>query len=551
MLVRIMNFCLVAVCILGVGSGCRKSPTTQSAEAPSAQPPQPTPQLESVARIHWLGKKRLAANTNAASFMSIWNMPESQRLEAQTLDKLALAPWGLPREGTNTAAIVATNPPSLLLRPLLEDLLQEECYIELRSASNQLGELAVAVRVDENRAYLWKTNLTAVLNSLAARASPITNFASHIQFLRAGNWTVIGPRHGDNGWVEELAGRLGQNSNLFTGEETNSWLETELDVEGVSDALGLGWHLPEGMPKISLTIAGEGDLVRTTGRLKFEKPLPLELDAWNVPTNLVHDPLSSFTAVRGLRFWLSSLKVWNDLHLGPPPNQFFVWAQGSLPITTFWAAPLPDASNHIFQFTEHFIHDANPWLSTNSMGQIQRTTNANAAIWGGLPFMEPYLKSTLLPEGEFIMGSVGASPFTNRPAPTSLFEQFISRTNVVAYDWEVTGARIEPDLYTIQLLRLLFQKAQIPTDSTSMAWLQALETRLSNCATVAALTRSDTLSFVRRSSLGFTAVELQFLADWLESPDFPRGLTTFVAPAPPLPSHSHRHATNSVAPSEK
>jgi hypothetical protein len=534
---------------------CKKSSPQQTTENPSAKPAaQPAAKVETVARIHWLGKRRLATETNAAAFMGIWALPESQTLEAQTLDKLALAPWNLPREGTNTAAIVATNANSLLLRPLLEDLLQEECYLEIRSITNQPAELAVAVRLEDARSRLWKTNLTTALDSLTNHASPITH---HPTFLRTANWTVIaflpngqGKRDpanlGQGGWVTELAGRLGQNSNLFTAEETNSWLETEFDLSGISSALGLGWKLPAETPKISLSIGAEGELVRTTGRLNFDKPLPLNLDEWQVPTNLVHDPLTSFTAIRGIKSLLSFNLAWNSLQLGPPPNQVYLWGQGSLPITTFWAAPLPDASNHVYQFTEHLIHDLNPWMTTNSMGQFQRTTNANAAIWGDLPFVEPFLRSMTLPEGDFIMGGVGASPATNRPSPPGLFEQFISRTNLVCYDWEITGLRLEPSLHNVQFLRFACQKAQVPPESSSITWLKALEPKLGNSATMIALTRPDSLSIVRRSSIGLTAIELQILVDWLESPQFPVGLTTFAAEAPPLPGH--RHHTNSVAP---
>ena len=35
--------------------------------------------------------KRLAAETNAASFLRMWNLPETAKLEKQTFDKLALA----------------------------------------------------------------------------------------------------------------------------------------------------------------------------------------------------------------------------------------------------------------------------------------------------------------------------------------------------------------------------------------------------------------------------------------------------------------------------
>jgi hypothetical protein len=38
------------------------------------------------------------------------------------------------------------------------------------------------------------------------------------------------------------------------------------------------------------------------------------------------------------------------------------------------------------------------------------------------------------------------------------------------------------------------------------------------------------LDFTRQSTVGFNALELHLLADWLESPQFPHGLHTFLAP---------------------
>jgi hypothetical protein len=72
--------------------------------------------------------------------------------------------------------------------------------------------------------------------------------------------------------------------------------------------------------------------------------------------------------------------------------------------------------------------------------------------------------------------------------------------------------------------------AQIPIGSASSAWLKAAESKLGNCTTAVIKTDSATLSCVRQSAVGFTAIELQLLADWLESPQFPSGLHTFVAP---------------------
>ena len=107
-----------------------------------------------VARVHWSGMNRLSGGTNAAALMTIWNLPESRRLERQTLDKLSLAPWPLLHRNLDTNA-------AALLRPLLDDLVADESYLEIRQVANQPAELVLAIRLDDQRAALWQTNLAA------------------------------------------------------------------------------------------------------------------------------------------------------------------------------------------------------------------------------------------------------------------------------------------------------------------------------------------------------------------------------------------------------
>jgi hypothetical protein len=69
-----------------------------------------------------------------------------------------------------------------------------------------------------------------------------------------------------------------------------------------------------------------------------------------------------------------------------------------------------------------------------------------------------------------------------------------------------------------------------------MAWLTAAAPKLGNCVTAVTKTGPGQLSFLRQSGAGLTALELHLLADWLESPQFPCGLHTFLAPPDmPLP----------------
>ena len=64
-------------------------------------------------------------------------------------------------------------------------------------------------------------------------------------------------------------------------------------------------------------------------------------------------------------------------------------------------------------------------------------------------------------------------------------------------------------------------------------WLKHVEPILGGSATVVTQTGAEQLTFTRNSTVGFTALELHLLADWLESPQFPLGLHTFIAPPSP------------------
>jgi hypothetical protein len=529
----------VATLIAAFGFGCKKS-------GPAVAPPP----VEKVARIHWLGKKRLAAETNASYFMSLWNLAESVKLEAQTLHKLSLAPWQL-RDG-NTA----TNAASAQLRPLLEDILQQESCLEIRQATNQSGELAFAIRLEAERADLWETNLAAVAESLTGlRTVPAQgqrrgwSLKKHdppnlIELTRAGDWTLVGLAEGHNGLLADFLARIQQESAPFATPATNLWFEADLDPCGIARAFPRYWKLPEELPKTAVAMIGDGEHVRTRGQLRFARPLSLAPARWNIPTNLIHEPLASFTAVRGTKSWLTSHKFWSDLQIGTPPNEIYCWSLQGNPLQTYFAAPLPNASRRVHELAGDLMKRYNSRLSAKGWGIIEEEPGFNGARWKGIPFMAAYLQAARLPEGDFV--NCGLLPIlqTNRPPPAELLQQVSRSPDLVGYDWEITGPRVEAWVYVGQLFRVISHKAQLPPESLGMAWLKAMMPKLGNCATEVTRTGPDQLSFARKSTLGFSALELHLFADWLESPRFPVGLHTFLAP-PDIPS-----AETSPAPSQ-
>jgi hypothetical protein len=562
MSVRLLGLGLTTGLVLVLGGACSKSAPSDSGGggspkggAPQAAVPAASPDV--AARIHWLGKKQLAADTNSFVLMSIWALPESVKLEAQVLDKLALALWpaaltNLPYPITNYPALVASHANPARLRPLLDDLLQEESFLEVRTPTNRPAEAAFAIRLDAARAALWESNLAAVVESVTgARPVPAKDGqpgwesvpgsnasapALSWRLTRTGDWTLLGfsPKPGTNSLLAELCARIQSRPGGTPFVATNSWLDAALDLRRVATALSLGWQLPTNLPAASITMASAGENVRTLADFDFPSPLHLELEPWNVPTNLIHDPLIGFTAVRGIRPLLKDFKPWNDLKLGTPPNQAFFWSQMPTPGSHFLALPSAQAGNQVEILGAYFLSELNPIFDSTQLGRFVRSGAAPHFKWTGAPVLSPDLEFVDQPQGPFIVAGFSGERMAAEPLPAGLLPQFVGLSNIVCYDWEVTGQSIQSLTPAFQILRHMFNRARLEPDP-AVSWFMAARTVLGNCATTWTLSGPARLSMSRISGVGLNGAELELLMDWLESPTFPHGLNTFTAPRPPLP----------------
>jgi hypothetical protein len=526
---------LAAICV--AGAGCKKTQVADTTTAPTPAPASP----DTIARIHWTGKKRIYEDANAIGLRSVWNLPESIRIEERALDKLSLAPWLLRGRSAETNA-------GALLRPLLNDVLQEESCLQICQASNQPAEFAFAIRLGDNQARVWQTNLAAALESLTGIRPAVTNGDTNgwilsrqqapglIRLTRAGGWTILVTADEPNRLIGAFLAQIKENRLPFSSPLTNHWLQADFDLRRLDDALSLDWHLPVGTPGVSLTVNGDGQYVRTRGVLNFPLPVAATQEDWNIPTNLIHDPSTSFSAVRGIRPWVMESKVWKALQLDEAPDQFYSWSVKGAPIGTYFVAPMRDASNQVQKINRYLVQDGNPWLKANAMGGFDPAPDSDGSVWKGVPFMAPQFQSVAANGSDYISGGLMAAVKTAEKMPDQLRDQVLQRPNLVCYDWEITGPRVLEWLHIGQLFRLVLNRSQIPADSLSAAWFNAAATNLGNSVTIVTQTASNQLSVARGSMVGFTAFEMHLLADWFESPQFPCGLHTLLAPASPNPS---------------
>jgi hypothetical protein len=178
-----------------------------------------------------------------------------------------------------------------LLRPLLEDVLHRESYFEARQAPDQPGQIAFAIRLDDRRAALWRTNLAAVFESLTSIQPVNTKGASGgwslkkhhppdlIELRRVGGWTVLGAATGSNPLLADVASHIRRDPAPFAFGASNDWFQAGVDLPRFASVLSTNCHLGGDWPRINLLISGEGTNVLTRGEFAFAKLPPIELDS--------------------------------------------------------------------------------------------------------------------------------------------------------------------------------------------------------------------------------------------------------------------------------
>jgi hypothetical protein len=522
------NFFCVAALLLSASWGCQRSSTLLEEPKVEAFPLA----ADTMVRARWAGKQSLAVSASAYSFMRLWELPESQQLQGYFLSRLA----GSLERSLTTAALEAQNE---ALASLMSDLVDREWYLEMREPTNQPAQFVFAIRLDTRRAETWRVNLARALSSTTGvhpTMRPQSWSLKHprsqhdIEFDRVGEWSVVGVAQQNNPLFEQTLARIKELRQPGGWIDPEHWLELDIDL----GRLNTGRFAEAGqLPRLSLSISGDGAHVLTDATLEFAYSLPINPSPWRFPNQLVRDPIVGFTALRGLDPWLQTAAARAGLQKFPAFDQCFFWADSAAPLQMHFAASLTDTVA-TQAFLARSMPEGNGWLATNGIGQLAELSNGSGMLWQGLPVISPFVKVTQHDTGTWAEGGLVAVPATNdvslpapvypRPSVQSLVGDMQKRTNLMAFSWETTGSRVESFYLLSQVLRVARLHPQLPQEAPSSKWIQAVRQRLGNATTTVTLTASNQLTLERQSATGFTAAELHLLSDWVESPDFPSGL---------------------------
>jgi hypothetical protein len=487
-----------------------------AAVAVQASPPAP----DLIARVHFAGAGQISADTNAVAFTNLWCSPEAQALREQTLNKLSRAPYDWFKQ----KMLSGTGDGAGQLRPLLDDLLGAEWFLQIRDATNGSPEFALAIRLDAGRAQLWQTNLENVLETWTEMSvEKIQNgweLKKHrppnlIRFVRVGDWVVFGLGQDKLLLNDELVRRVLAEKRPAPAKK-NDWLTADLDWPRLAR-----WFpslSAVDLPETRWQAVGRDGNLHLDGRLIFPQPLAMTLEKWRMPTNTIHQPFISFTAARGIAPWLEKQNWAQPYEVSPGPNQVFIWAMAQMPLQTFAAVPVPDARKALTQFEQKLSAHTN-WQSHLMMPLTMEVTS-NRIFWLGLPFIVPSLEALHEPFGDFLVAGVFPNGPKTRPLPPELFMR-LAQSNLVYYHWEITADRLKQLPNLTQLALMVTRHRQLNAQSAAAKWLDRAGPTLGNTITEVTQTAPDELTFKRKAPGGLTAVELVALANWLEAPNFP------------------------------
>jgi hypothetical protein len=351
-----------------------------------------------------------------------WNVKTAVALRREALDRFALLPSFWLGENLPQSARTQTN----LFRPLLEDVLARECYLECTAKPDFL----LAVHVPDARARIWQTNLWQALANwkLGAPVAVKLDSASGFElkragvpgvfrFLRAGEWVVVSASGAAFAREAEMLASIKATGR--PAKPTGAWLDGDANLARFDGWLPLLANF-ENLPVAHFSVSNRADFVRTYATLDFAKPHGWKPEPWQIPSNQIQDPLISFLAVRGTAPLIESFKPLRDLGYKPTPNQIIGWGHGSLPFQFNYAAPSRDVTNQLKKLKPKIADLVLGSGGKRLAGELGWHTNWHQIIWQGLPLAMPYL-SEMRDSGREFLSLAALPPLrTTNKAPAEL-----------------------------------------------------------------------------------------------------------------------------------
>lgn len=369
-----------------------------------------------------------------------------------------------------------------------------------------------------------------------------------VRFEARGEWAMIGG--GADAW-DALSEQLAAD-----GDEPNG--DAVLRIEGSPErwARLMGWGEAKLGPVdqwprwVDWSMEPRQGRLRTQARFDMAGEVTAPGEPWQVPTPLIRDPLVGFTAIHGADRWLSRLELFSELGVTEWPKRLVLWSLAGYPWLQYFAAETANPTNLLSE-----LMPALPLrFMTNHAWQGQtfalRVTNrASRVEVMGLGYLAPFVEGRTDREQPLLVGGLFPPPPGGDPAPEELLRQVAGRTNLLMYDWEMTGLRwVENHAAAggttqkvtnhvgrlVQLkelaqlgIMLRYPPAQWPRNKEGFiqvaggTWIDRAGPLLGDTITELVLESPTQMVLTRSSRLGLNALELLQVLRWVHNPGFP------------------------------
>ena len=520
-----INFIHLGVVAALIGSSCPVK-VTAATELPSG----------ALLRMEFAGWKSISGSTNAKVLREVGSLESSQVVFGLMLDKLAGTPARIWKE---TVPANATNQ-TALIRSVLRDLAYYPTLIHVEGTTEE-PVFVVAARVPDERAKLWSTNLWRVasvwkLGQPEASGSgwqmALADSKATMGVRQAEDWTVFTAGFNADAVGEKVAAKLAaaQASEYPAGGD---FLRVEADWPRLKD--WTPFFAPYPILPMTMRVNAESDYVRTLAEFISASPIHLAHDAWKIPTNIISEPLVSFTAVRGARPFLREMKLVRDLELDPVPDQVVVWGQRIMNGQTMIAVPAENADRRMTSLASNLPSAIISRMNGQSTGNIYWKSNQFELGWAGLPVILPFARALQTNGQQYLVAGLFPYLMETNPPPPELYQQLFEQEDVLYYDWEITEHRLIHNRHYYQMIDIFSDRHTIKTDAPVFVWMSDVHARLGNAVTEGRMDGPRKIRFSRRSHLGLTGFELVTFMRWLHSDGFP--LTYDPQPAIVIPEH--------------
>jgi hypothetical protein len=531
---------------------------------------------------HFAGGADLANNTNFDNVKKMLTLGSS--LDFRNLALTRFSGW------LGKSVFLTTNEEAAAaLRPLLDDLLGAESLGAAGGASNGPLSFMVALRLNDARALAWQTALPKAAGG-PGQSFQAQGFSGQqwkngggqaFWLVRAKDWLLAGGGEDLRALQTQYLQQISQKGRPAPALNP-SWLEADVDWPRLV-------HWMPNFPRIlqlartKFTFTAPDQSLLMSAKVIYPKPVPWKSEPWRIPTRIVRDPLISFTAGQDLEAFMDPGEPLAKLTDNPLAGQFYVWALGEMGLQSYGAWPVANATNSIQRVAAEATNIFNPAFKQNVWGELRWQAEHKTLIWANLcPILLPTLQIAPETNGQYLLASLFPIALRNKPAPEELFQQFTGRTNVVYYDWEGTGNRLEQWRLLSGMLPILPRmqtpssagnstnrptaarsaNPSAPTNNPSARpkvrppivvvdnWFSGVTPMLWDHDTVTEITRTGPaeLTVLRKSPFAVTSLELVLLSHWLSGTGSP-GIDPRLLPPPakitgpginpgaPAPSH--------------